>query len=65
MLKRTVMLGAILTIVVVALVVNLAILDLISASVVTETLSRALSVLAVTTLAAVLVLLIVKRARRP
>lgn len=65
MLKRTVMLGAILTVVAVALVVNLALLDLISTSVLTETLGKTLSVLAVTTLAAVLVLLIVKGARKP
>jgi len=65
MLKQTVMLGAILTVVAVALVVNLAILDLISTSVLTETLGKTLSVLAVTTFAAVLVLLIVKAARKP
>jgi hypothetical protein len=52
-------------VVAVALVVNLALLDLISTSVLTETLGKTLSVLAVTTLAAVLVLLIVKGARKP
>ena len=60
MLKRAVMLSATLAVVAAALVINLTILDLISPSVLRETLGKTLSVIAVTTVAVVLILLIVK-----
>ena len=65
MLKRAVMLGATLAVVAAALVVNLTILDVISPSALRETLGKTLSVIAVTTAAVVLVLLIVKTTSKP
>ena len=65
MLKRAVMLGGTLAVVAAALVVNLTILDVISPSALRETLGKTLSVIAVTTVAAVLVLLIVKTTSKP
>jgi hypothetical protein len=63
MLKRAVMLGAILGVVAAALIVNLAILDVISPSVQWETLGKTLSVIVVTFTAVVLILLLVKATR--
>lgn len=60
MLKRAMMLGASLAVVAAAVVVNLAILDVVSPAVLRETLGKTLSVIAVTTVAVVLVLMIVK-----
>jgi hypothetical protein len=60
MLKRAVMLSATLAVVAAALVINLTILDVISPSALRETLGKTLSVIAVTTVAVVLILLIVK-----
>jgi hypothetical protein len=65
MLKRAVMLGATLAVVAAALVVNLTILDVISPGVLRETLGKTLSVIAVTTVAVVLVLVIVKTTSKP
>jgi hypothetical protein len=65
MLMRAVMLGATLAVVAAALVVNLTILDVISPGVLGETLGKTLSVIAVTTLAVVPALLIVKSPRNP
>jgi hypothetical protein len=65
MLKRTVMLGAALAVVAAALVVNLAILDVISFNALRETLGKTLSVIAVTTVAVVLVLAMVKATSKP
>jgi hypothetical protein len=65
MLKRAVMLGAVLAVVAVALVVNLAILDVISAAALRESLGKTLSVIGVTTAAVVLILVIVKATRTP
>jgi hypothetical protein len=65
MLKRAVMLGATLAVVAAALVVNLTILDVISPGVLKETLGKTLSVIAVTTVAVVLVLVIVKTTSKP
>lgn len=65
MLKRTVMLGAALAVVAAALVVNLAILDVISFTALRETLGKTLSVIAVTTVAVVLVLAMVKATSKP
>jgi len=62
MLKRAVLLGATLAVLAVALAVNLTILDVISPAGIRETLGKTLSVIAVTTVAIVLVLLIVKTA---
>jgi len=62
MLKRAVLLGATLAVLAVALAVNLTILDVISPAGLRETLGKTLSVIAVTTVAIVLVLLIVKTA---
>ena len=64
MLKRAVMLGASLAVVAAAVVVNLAILDVISPAVLRETLGKTLSVIAVTTVAAALILVIVKMTRK-
>jgi hypothetical protein len=63
MLKRAVMLGAILGVVAAALIVNLAILDVISPSVQWEALGKTLSVIVVTFTAVVLILLLVKATR--
>lgn len=65
MLKRAVMLGAILAVVAAALVVNLTILDVISISALRETLGKTLSVIAVTIVASVVILLIVKAIKKP
>ena len=65
MLKRTVLLGAALAVVAAALVVNLAILDVISFNALRETLGKTLSVIAVTTVAVVLVLAMVKATSKP
>lgn len=65
MLKRAVMLGASLAIVAAAVVVNLAILDVISPAVLRETLGKTLSVIAVTTVAVALILVIVRTTRKP
>jgi hypothetical protein len=65
MLKRTVILGAALAVVAAALVVNLAILDVISFTALRETLGKTLSVIAVTTVAVVLVLAMVKATSKP
>ena len=65
MLKRAVMLGASLAIVAGAVVVNLAILDVISPAVLRETLGKTLSVIAVTTVAVALILVIVRTTRKP
>jgi hypothetical protein len=63
MLKRAVMLGASLAVVAAAVVVNLTILEVISAAVLRETLGKTLSVIAVTTVAAALILAIVRMTR--
>lgn len=65
MLKRAVMLSATLAVVAAALVVNLTILDVISPSALRETLGKTLSVIAVTTVAMVLILVIVKTSSKP
>ena len=65
MLKRTVLLGAALAVVAAALVVNLAILDVISFTALRETRGKTLSVIAVTTVAVVLVLAMVKATSKP
>ena len=65
MLKRTLMLGVALAVVAAALVVNLAILDVISLDAVKATLGRTLSVIAVTTLAIALVVALVKTTSKP
>jgi hypothetical protein len=65
MLKRTVMLGVALAVVAAALVVNLAILDILSLEALRETLGKTLSVIAVTTVAVVVILAIVKTAGKP
>jgi hypothetical protein len=65
MLKRTVMLGVALAVVAAALVVNLAILDILSLEALRETLGKTLSVIAITTVAVVVILAIVKTAGKP
>ena len=60
MLRRILVLGAVLSIVVAALVVNLSILDVISHALLKETLGKTLSVIAVSTVALVLVIVLVK-----
>jgi hypothetical protein len=65
MLKRTVLLGAALAVVAAALVVNLAILDVTSFNALRETLGKTPSVIAVTTVAVVLVLAMVKATSKP
>ena len=60
MLRRIVILGAVLSIVVATLVVNLSILDVISRDLLKETLGKTLSVIAVSTVALVLVIVLVK-----
>ncbi len=60
MLRRILLLGAVLSIVVVTLVVNLSILDVISRDLLKETLGKTLSVIAVSTVALVLVIVLVK-----
>ena len=60
MLRRIVVLGAVLSIVVATLVVNLSILDVISRDLLKETLGKTLSVIAVSTVALVLVIVFVK-----
>jgi hypothetical protein len=60
MLRRIVVVGAVLSIVVATLVVNLSILDVISRDLLKETLGKTLSVIAVSTVALVLVIVLVK-----
>ncbi len=60
MLRRILILGAVLSIVVATLVVNLSILDIISRDLLKETLGKTLSVIAVSTVALVLVIVLVK-----
>ena len=60
MLRRVLVWGAVLSIVVAALVVNLSILDVISRDLLKETLGKTLSIIAVSTVALVLVLVLVK-----
>jgi hypothetical protein len=60
MLRRILVLGAVLSIVVAALVVNLSILDVISRDLLKETLGKTLSIIAVSTVALVLVIVLVK-----
>ena len=60
MLRRIMMLGAVLSIVVATIVVNLSILDVISRDLLKETLGKTLSVIAVSTVALVLVIVLVK-----
>ena len=60
MLRRIVVLGAVLSIVVAALVVNLSILDVIPRDLLKETLGKTLSIIAVSTVALVLVIVLVK-----
>jgi hypothetical protein len=60
MLRRILVLGAVLSIVVATLVVNLSILDVISRDLLKETLGKTLSVIAVSTVALVLVIVLVK-----
>ena len=60
MLRRIVVVGAVLSIVVATLVVNLSILDVISRDILKETLGKTLSVIAVSTVALVLVIVLVK-----
>ena len=58
--RRILILGAVLSIVVATLVVNLSILDIISRDLLKETLGKTLSVIAVSTVALVLVIVLVK-----
>jgi hypothetical protein len=60
MLRRILVLGAVLSIVVAALVINLSILDVISWDLLKETLGKTLSIIAVSTVALVLVVVLVK-----
>jgi len=60
MLRRILVWGAVLSIVVAALVVNLSILDVISRDLLKETLGKTLSIIAVSTVALVLVIALVK-----
>jgi len=60
MLRRILVLGAVLSIVVATLVVNLSILDVISRDLLKETLGKTLSIIAVSTVALVLVIVLVK-----
>ena len=60
MLRRILVLGAVLSIVVATLIVNLSILDVISRDLLKETLGKTLSVIAVSTVALVLVIVLVK-----
>jgi hypothetical protein len=60
MLRRILVWGAVLSIVVAALVVNLSILDVISRDLLKETLGKTLSIIAVSTVALVLVIVLVK-----
>jgi hypothetical protein len=60
MLRRILVLGAVLSIVVAALVINLSILDVISRDLLKETLGKTLSIIAVSTVALVLVIVLVK-----
>ena len=60
MLRRILVLGAVLSIVVATLVVNLSILDVISRDLLKETLGKTLSVIAVSTVALVLIIVLVK-----
>ncbi len=60
MLRHILILGAVLSIVVATLVVNLSILDVISRDLLKETLGKTLSVIAVSTVALVLVIVLVK-----
>ena len=60
MLRRILVWGAVLSIVVAALVVNLSILDVIPRDLLKETLGKTLSIIAVSTVALVLVIVLVK-----
>ena len=60
MLRRVLVWGAVLSIVVAALVVNLSILDVIPRDLLKETLGKTLAIIAVSTVALVLVLVLVK-----
>jgi len=60
MLRCILVLGAVLSIVVAALVINLSILDVISWDLLKETLGKTLSIIAVSTVALVLVVVLVK-----
>ena len=60
MLRRILVWGAVLSIVVAALVVNLSILDVISRELLKETLGKTLSIIAVSTVALVLVIVLVE-----
>lgn len=60
MLRRIVVVGAVLSIVVATLVVNLSILDVISRDLLKETLGKTLSIIAVSTVALVLIIVLVK-----
>ena len=60
MLRRILVWGAVLSIVVAALVVNLSILDVIPRDLLKDTLGKTLSIIAVSTVALVLVIVLVK-----
>jgi hypothetical protein len=60
MLRRILVLGAVLSIVVATLIVNLSILDVISRDLLKETLGKTLSIIAVSTVALVLIIVLVK-----
>ena len=60
MLRRILVWGAVLSIVVAALVINLSILDVIPRDLLKETLGKTLSIIAVSTVALVLVIVLVK-----
>ena len=60
MLRRILVWGAVLSIVVATLVVNLSILDVISRDLLKETLGKTLSIIAVSTVALVLIIVLVK-----
>ena len=60
MLRRILVWGAVLSIVVAALVINLSILDVIPRDLLRETLGKTLSIIAVSTVALVLVIVLVK-----
>jgi hypothetical protein len=60
MLRRILVWGAVLSIVVAALVINLSILDVIPRDLLKETLGKTLSIIAVSTAALVLVIVLVK-----
>lgn len=60
MLKKTVVIGAVIVVFSCAVIVNLAILDLLSIDEVTESLGKILSVIAVSTAAIVLILVLAR-----